>query len=345
MERPGVPGPASSGWPDPVVLVLGGPALSIRGVVLAHDGRPVGHARVWVHDPTPGAPIGMMPTFLEPLMAGATVPPAALESEANLPSEDGDNFYDWYTNVHAPSALWHWVETDASGAFELGGLDQRRYHLDVLRPGGLEVITSESLAAGDAAAVIRLGPPDVFAHVGGRVLAEDGSALAGIQVSLYRPMIDARGRIFGGKSQVVIIEPAGSVTSDAEGRFGFDDVPRKGAVLSVRGDDIVPTKADIGADSVDITVELRCHLEVVVREPSERFDAISVVDGQGKGLDILVLTEGSTNAWTGVPLVQGRSGVVSVSSRARELLLKKNGVVVEKRPLDLVPGEVNRIEL
>lgn len=345
LERPGEPGPDTSGWPAHVVLVLPGPALAIRGVVLDHEGKPVPAARVWVHDPTPSAPIGMVPGFLEPLMAGASVPPAALESEANLPAEDGDNFYDWHTNVHAPSALWHWVETDATGHFELGGLDQRRYRLDVLRPGGLEVITSDSLAAGEATAVIRLAPPDVHARVRGRVLAEDGSGIFGVEVSLYRPMIDARARIFGGRSQVVVIEPAGTRTTDAEGAFEFSDVPRTGAVFSVRGDDIVPTSADVTGESVDIPVEVRCHLEVVLREPFGRFDGIQVKDGEGQGLDILVLTEGSTNAWTSVPLVRGRSGVVSVSSRARTLELLQGEAVVETRALDLLPGDVNRIEL
>ena len=116
-------------------------------------------------------------------------------------------------------------------------------------------------------------------------------------------------------------------------------------MLSVRGDDIVPAKVDITGDSVDIRVEMRCHLEVVLRDPVGRFDAISVADEDGAGLDILVLTEGSTNAWTGVPLVQGRSGVVSVSSRARTLKLFKDGALAETRALDLLPGDVNRIEL
>ena len=43
--------------------------------------------------------------------------------------------------------------------------------------------------------------------------------------------------------------------------------------------------------------------------------------------------------------VDGRSGVVSVSSRARELRLLKGEAVIETRALHLVPGDVNRIEL
>jgi hypothetical protein len=241
-------------------------------------------------------------------------------------------------------ALWHWVVTDGAGAFELPGLDERRYRLDVLRPGSLEVVTSEAVLAGESV-VIRLGPPDVFEHLDGRVLGEDGHTLPDVEVSLYRPMIDVRARVFGGTSQVVLLEYAGRVTTDSGGRFHFGPVPRSGAQVSVRGDGIVPTKADVTAATLDLAVEVRCHFEVVLRESAGRFDAIEVADGDGKRLDILVLTEGSVNAWSGVDLVDGRSGVVSVSSHARKLLLKKDGEVVETRPLDLLPGDVNRIDL
>ncbi len=345
LERPGEPGPDRSGWPDDVTLVLAGPALAIQGVVLDHEGKPVNGARVWVHDPTPGTPIGQMPTFLEPLMAGAPIPPSALESEARLPEEDGDDFFDWHTNAREPSALWHWVVTDGAGGFELGGLDQRRYRLDVLRTGSLEIVTSDAFAAGESAVVIRLGPPDVFERVDGRVLSEDGQPLADIGVGLFRPVIDARARIFGGNSQVVMVEHAGRATTDAEGRFHFEDVPRSGAQISVRGDQIVPTKVDVAAATLDIPVEMRCHLEVVLLESAGRFDAIEVADGDGQRLDLMVLTEGSMNAWTSVDLVDGRSGVVSVSSRARELRLFKSGALVEARAIDLQAGDVNRIEL
>ena len=214
-----------------------------------------------------------------------------------------------------------------------------------MRPDSLEVVTSDSIQAGETSAVIRLGPPDLFELVEGRVLSEDGQALPDVEVSLYRPVIDARARIFGGNSQLVVIEHTGRVNTDAEGRFRFEDVPRSGAQLSVRGDGIVPTKDDVTSATVDIPVETRIHFEVVLRESDGRFDSIQVVDGEGKPLDLLVLTEGSVNAWTGVSLVEGRSGVVSVSSRARQLKLLKDRALIETRPLDLVPGDVNRIEL
>jgi len=345
MDRPGEPGPDRSGWPDEVVLVLGGPSLSIQGVVVDAEGAPVPRARVWLHDPTPGAPIGIVPTTLEPLMAGAAVPASALESESRLPAEDGDSFIDWHTQPQDPSLLWNWVETDSTGAFEFPGLDARNYKLDVLGPESLQVTTSESIPAGARAVRVQLDPPDVFEPLRGVVHGEDGEVLADVSVTLFRPMIDARARFFGGNSQIVVIQPAGTATTDAKGRFEFKSVPRHGAQLSLRGDAVVPRSVEVTEGELDIELEVRCHLEVVVRLASGRFDEIAVRDRQGGPLDLIVLTEGSMNAWTSMPLVDGRSGVLSVSSRASELVLLKGGVEVETRPLDLVPGDVNRVEL
>ncbi len=344
MERPDVPEESSSGWPEHVRLVLGGPPLSIRGVVLDEEREPLPRARVWLHDMTPAAPVGRMPVHLEPLMAGAPVPMEALESESRLPERDGDDFWDEISVAGAPSALWHWVETDGSGAFELGGLDERNYRLDVLRPDSLEVVTSESFPAGTRTAEIRLGPPQVFETVTARVLSEEGFPVEGVRARLYRPVIDVRGRVFGGTSEVILIERGEAQVSDGEGLVRFREVPREGARLSCSSDEMVPITVDVSSESLEIRVELRCHLDVELREPLDRYDALAVADGSGKRLDVLILTEGSVTALSEVPLVNGRSGVVSVSSRARELRLFKDGALIDTLPLELLPGEVNRVE-
>jgi hypothetical protein len=61
-------------------------------------------------------------------------------------------------------------------------------------------------------------------------------------------------------------------------------------------------------------------------------------------LELLQLTEGSTSAVGHAVFVDGRSGVFSVSSRARWLRLF-HGETFEAVPLNLAPGEVNRLEL
>jgi hypothetical protein len=345
LERPAEPEGDSSGWPEHVVLVLQGPALALRGHVLDAEGAPVVGARVWLHDPTPGAPVGWMPTTLEGLMAGAEVPARALESQANLPAEDGDNYNDSWSTVRSPSAFWHWVVTDSSGGFDLNGLEPRRYRLEVQRPGTLEVVTSEAFEAGQSGVVVRLPAPEVFAEVRGRVVGPDGRAVSGISLELFRPMADVTARVFGGRSRVVMSEYGASTTSGADGTFRFSDVPKAGAALIVRGDDIVPSKVEVTAAELEVVVDLRCHFEVVLREPVGRFDRIEVADEDGQGLDLMVLSKGSTQAWTDVELVDGRSGVLSVSSEARSLRLYQGGALAGTLALNLRPGEVNRIEL
>jgi RNA polymerase sigma-70 factor (ECF subfamily) len=345
LERPAAPSAVTSGWPDEVTLVLPGPALAIRGTVVDQEGKPVPGARLWPHDPTPGAPIGQLPTTLEAMMAGAPVPPAALESEARLPSSDGDDFYDTYTNNDSPTALWSWVESDAQGHFELGGLDERRYRLAVFRADTLTLTTTRPLWAGEEGVRVQLDAPELFERVEGRVVGADGEGLADVEVRLFRPLIDVRSRVFGGRSQVVILRDGGRVTTDSDGRFHFLRVPKSGASLTVRGDWIVPCSRTIETNALEVPVEERCHLEVVVRQTPGKYDSIEVADGEGQRLDILELSACSTNAWTGIGLVDGRSGVVSVSIRARELRFLKDGVLVETRALELLPGDVNRVEL
>jgi RNA polymerase sigma-70 factor (ECF subfamily) len=345
LERPGEPDEPRAGWPEHVVLVLPGPALSLRGRVLDAEERPVAGARVWLHDPTPTAPIGRMPTTLEALMGGGKVPPRALESQASQPEHDTEDHYtDSWMSSSAPDAFWNWVRTDASGAFELGGLEPRRYRLEVQRPDSLDVTTSSAFEAGERDALVRLDPPEEFAEVRGRVLGPDGEGVPDAELELFRPMVDVTARVFAGRSRVVMCDYGPTVRCDERGAFRLTHVPRRGAVLSVNGEDIVPTALDVTADVLEVRVEQRCRFEVVLRDPLGRFDEIAMLDGDGERLDLLQLTEGSSQAWSSVELVDGRSGVLSVSARARSLLLSKAGEVSATLSLDLVPGRVNRIE-
>jgi len=343
LERPGRAEDERGGWPARVELVLPGPALALSGRVVDHEGRAVSGARVWLHDPTPGAPVGMLPTTLEALMGGAPVPARALESIAHLPATDGDDFSDSRDRALEPDAFWNWVTTDGSGAFELGGLEPRRYRLDVLRPDVLDVSTSEPFEAGTRGVLVRLAPPELFPEVRGRVVDEDGAPVGGVALQVLRPMVDVTARVFGGSSHVVRFEPGASTVSADDGRFLLRDVPRSGALLALRGEGIVPSTRPIDAAELELAVEQRRHLEVVLREPVQRFERLQVLDGDGRPLDLLQLTEGSTSAHSHAEFVGGRTGVYSVSARARTLRLLR-GAEAESVPLDLVPGTVNRLE-
>ncbi len=345
LERPGAPGPETSGWPDFVIVRLTERTLSIAGVVVDLEGRPVEGAKVWLADPTPFGILGVMPTSAENLAAGATVPPEALEYRA--PSQDGDNFNDWHSSGAPPTALWNYVTTDGEGRFELAGLSPRRYRVSVLNQEPLAVHTTAPIPAGSSAEEIRMPIPATFAELRGRVVTARGAPVPNARVRTQLRTFDQTSRVFGGRAQFVMLEAGEATQTDAEGRFAFRGLPKEGTRVFVGADGIVPaeellTPAANPEDFV-IVVHTRCHVQVELEEPRDRADAFGFEDAEGDGVDVLVLRQGSTNAYTDMELSDGRSPVVSVSSEATTLLLYKEGIVVGRLPLDLFPDEVNVI--
>ena len=350
--RPSRPYEGETGWPDFVLLELGGPALELAGRVLDHEGRAVANARVWLADPTPTAPMGYVPMVLEGFLAGATVPRLATESLAaasagGANAVDGDAFFDNVTSAGEPNAVWNWTATDGGGRFALAGLDDRAYRLNVMAPESLEIITTEPLRAGEADATIRLPRPDVHSRVAGVVRTRRGAPLAGVRVITLRPVVDITGRVFGGTGQVLVLERGAEASTDAAGRFELTDVPRDGVSLALRSDAILPTRVrleDAGpVRQLEVIVDERCHLEVVADD--EEYDEIGATDEKGRAVDLMMLSQGGIEAYDRVPLVRGRSGVVSLSTSATRLMLYAEGEVAKTVPLDLVAGRVNRVEM
>jgi hypothetical protein len=284
------------------------------------------------------------------MMAGAPVPAMALESRSRRPRADGERFNDWVAQAGPPSALWHWVATDGDGRFELGGLDERHYRLSVMPTNGLDIQTTDPIRAGADGVVLSLPEPDLYDKIAGVVQTPDGRPVHGATVKLWRPVYDSTARVFGGTSQVILTEDGGTTATDEAGWFSFEDVPREGAILSVRGDDIVPVKHDLADEKrprqLELVVDVRCHLQVFVLDPAEGpYDAFAVADADGRPLEVLEILADSVNAYTDAPLAGGKSGVLSVSIRAERLILMRNGQALETVRIRLVPGEVNRVEI
>lgn len=344
MERPEAPEGERTGWPDFVELVVGEPALSIRGRVVDEEGRPVAGARLWLDDPTPAAPIGFVPISLEGLMSGQRVPSGALESAAFLPDQDGDSFWDIVSDEpETPSALWNFVTSDGAGDFELTGLADRRYVLRVLGPESIATFRSDPIQAGERGVVVRIDVPERYETVSGRVVGSDGRGVPDVSVRLSARFLDLHARVYGGRSQTVLQRSGGRATTDEEGRFTFQDVPREGVRVELRSDDILPSGVELEGDRPTIEVVRRCHLQVVLGPSSVDCDAISVRDGDGEPLDLLTLSEGGVQAMTHMPVADGRSAVLAVSEKARRVVLWKDDVEVGEVPIFLVAGEVNRV--
>lgn len=58
-----------------------------------------------------------------------------------------------------------------------------------------------------------------------------------------------------------------------------------------------------------------------------------------------MITEGHVNAYTDLPLADGRSAVFSASSQAAEIVLLKDDSIVARQPIRLLPGAPNLLRL
>jgi RNA polymerase sigma-70 factor (ECF subfamily) len=348
MDRPSEPTGKHGGWPEFVVLKLSGEPLSIRGVVVDAQKKPKGGVKIWLADPTPFGNIGRVPVQMESLVAGVPVPPSIVESASRLPESDGDNFNDLRMSSPGSSVFWRWMAADRDGGFEFDGLSDRTYRLRILDERTLEMCTSEPIRAGARNVEIVMPGGKLYPRVAGRVVSSGKAPCAGVRVRLEREAYGTRSRVFGGTTLIQAFQPREDAVTDVEGRFEFANVPAEGVSMRFDGDKIVPTERALGPDehpdALEVEVELRCYVDVRLKPPIERADAIAVCDESGEELDVMVLSEGHFNAYTDVPLVAGRSGVVAVSPRTRTLLLLKNGATVEKHALELVPGSVVVVE-
>ncbi len=349
LERPEEPHGEATGWPDFIELRLGGPPLSIEGQIVDHEGHPRTDVRVWIADPTPFGLIGRMPTQTENLMAGATIPTEALEPDTSAPAtEDGDNVDTHRNTGGSPTACWNWVVADSNGRFKIGGLDDRTYRLRVLDTRTLQRVDSEPIRAGDHDARIEMPAPKVFERLAGRVITVGDRPVAGVHLMLRTTSFEVNTRYFGGKLNVLMMNAGGDTTSDAEGRFEFKNVPRTGIFFVVRSDRIVPSDWELPKDAdpehLEVRVDVRCQLEVRLKDPVDRADGMALFDDEGKQVDLITLDENTISLNSSVPLVAGRSGVLSASSSAHILELRKNGQAIEKHAIHLVPDEINLIE-
>jgi RNA polymerase sigma-70 factor (ECF subfamily) len=349
LDRPRPPRGDETGWPDSIELQLPGPSLSLRGVVVDRDDHPRAGIRVWLADPSPAGTIGYMPTFAENLMAGAPIPAHALESESRAPASDGDTFNDFYQRVGPSNAFWHWVLTDDEGRFELRGLDDRRYRLRLMDPKSLEITTSDEHRAGSENARIVMPAPDLLPLLAGRVLDDEGRAVAGANVRLEGEAVGVRTRVFGGRVYVSVRAPREHVRTGDDGRFEFRDVPRANIQLRIESEQIIPCEVFVAEqakpDALEVRVYVRCSFQVQITSRDLVADAVAVSDAEGRPLDIFVLDSGAVNAYTDVAIVDGRTGVVSTSSAASTLSLLRDGEVVKRATIRLRPEGTNRIEL
>lgn len=311
-------------FPQPLVLRLGGPALSIAGRVRDERGEPLAGIRVWLADPS---------------VLGAVVDAAAPERGPDFVLVEG--------LLSGAASGWAWVESDDEGRFLLEGLSAREYTLAALDPATLLRAERVGVPAGRRDVELVLESAALLPRLAGRVVDGHGQPVPHLAVF---PMCDALELRLEGE---IIATHHGSVegtSTDENGLFVLTRVPRTAAYLRLEGAEIIPLEwgrhlaggleelSGAHPEELVITVERRCHFQVELGVPGEA-DELGVVDEQGNALVISEFFGNARNDTERHPLREGRSSTLAVSDHATTLVLYRAGAEVRRLPLRLAPGE------
>ena len=305
-------------------IVLGPPALKLAGRVVDAEGKPVEGAFVWTSD---GERFGNVPTELGRITFQLTFDLEGVIAGAGLNNQAGGRR----------------ARTDAAGGFELSSLADRRYALFAQHPSTFELAGPLSVSAGSSSAELSFaGEP--HQRVAGRVLSFSGEPLAGAKVAVQRTRsgeTSASGSFAGGDV------PA--QTTDADGRFAFEDLCTTGTELRIGAKD-APNETHFALadhqdwEHLELLLAATCHLRVHLSDPGFA-DALELHDERDQSLGITFDLGGIRCMSESVQIQRGISDVLITDEKARTLVLFKDNEEVERMPLHLVPDRINEVEL
>ena len=324
-----------------IEIRLGSQPLVIRGTVVSEDGTPQGGARVWITGGTEFGYVGRVPLSVEALAAGALIPAEAFDS-----LHFDESHYGSATPWGTSDAMLSYVETSDDGSFEIGGLNDRSYRIGALGAALSWATESAPVPAGRLDARIIAPTRDVYDVVAGTVRTHSGTPLRGVTVTPFIAVYDVERQTHHGKTNIKRFSLGTPTVTDENGSFVLTGVPTEHVQLHLIADDIVPAYTSLedleDPRNVVVSVLARIHLDVDCASLHERLDrdlSMSVVDGDGSALPILEMRADGYTTREVHHLLRGRSGVVSITSDARALVLLHGDDVVETIPLQPRPGQ------
>ncbi len=298
-----------------VDLELGPTAVELRGQLVEADGTP--------------APAGLLVYPWDRPAVGWSV--TADELAVDPTTEP--------VNLAGPS-LRSFGRTDDEGCFVVPGLESgAEYAFRVLDRERMFGWTSPPLRVTPGSVVIQL-PADRWREtITGRVVDRDGNGVGRVSLGLSVEVYRSNG------STNWLGDDLGA--TDEDGRFELGRAPRPGLKLIASGHDIIatdhPLPATASGDGVIITVARRCYLRVVT-PPERGVDAFSVLDGDGRRLELTLKRSGVSSTTTRSALEAGRSVVLATSDTATTVVLYAGRDEALRVPVRLVAGEVTVVQ-
>ncbi len=330
-----------------VLLRLGPPPPSIEGRVVDRHGNPLAGVKVWPGELTFFARIEEMPSQIEGLLAGAA-DRADIEKilRAAAPGSNPEDVL-----MSTPTTFWPFVKTEADGRFRIDGLLEREYSLVAMDQETLLRSASDPIRAGRKNVELLLDVDAVYPRVAGKVVSSTGVPAPRVTVAATCDVLTTK----EGPGRESTFHSQGKVaTTDAEGRFVLQRVPKERVYLRLDGEDILPLEygrddaRGIGGvshgevESLELRVQVRYHFQVELSGPEAgTADEIEVLDGAGERIPINLFLGNSRRTTDSVELKDGKSDALVVPEAARTLVLRSKGVELRRTPLHLVTGELN----
>lgn len=300
-----------------IELRLGGEALELTGRVVDTDGEPLAGIDVWVKEGSLFA-FGQSGRVLESVIAGD------------------------------PDRTWRFVTTGPTGRFTLDGLADRAYVVAAHDPATLLRVESAPAHPSAGPVTLTLDRSRLWRTVAGHVVTRDGEPLAGVTVS---PATDVFLTKLDGRTVGTSHDGVAGATTDADGFFELENVPRELVYLRIGGEDVIADDwgrhvegglaalSDGKIEDLEVVAALRMHLKVELTDPTEA-DEFGALDEDGNEIVLNLIQATSRMEDVRMPILDGRSEVISATDSARTLVLYKDGVEVRRAPLALVRGEV-----
>ncbi len=137
-------------------------------------------------------------------------------------------------------------------------------------------------------------------------------------------------------------------TTDGEGRFDFGELETAGLELQLTGDalstviDWTPPPG-VKFSELELRAARRCHMQIDLGDRKLLADSVTVLDEHDQELELWTWMGNMATLGKSREIKDGKSDVFTVPENAVTVVLKKDGVEVQRRPVALKAGALETL--